>query len=128
MQEMMIKTAVEVLGVLLVTLIGVLGTWLTVQIGRKENLASIAAATDEAAKAAQRVVLELQQTTVEAMKAASQDGKLSQAEIQHLGSLLLSKALDQMSEPAIQVLAAAGKDVGAIIKSAGEAAVQEMKK
>lgn len=126
--EMMIETGLEVLGVLLITLIGVLGTWLTVKIGKREELAGIAAATDEATKAAQRTVLELQQTTVAQMKAASQDGKLSQAEINQLGALLLEKALAQMSDPAMKVLAAAGKDIGAIIQSAGEAAVLQLKK
>jgi len=127
MQEMIIKTAVEVMSVLLITLIGVMGTWLTVKIGKREELASIAAATNEAADTAKRVVEELQQTTVEAMKAASQDGKLSEEEIRQLGAMLLQKALDQMSVPAMQILAAAGKDISTIIQSAGQAAILAMK-
>lgn len=128
MHDMIIEFAADVLSVLLVTLIGVLGTWLTMKIGKKQELASIAAATNEATEAAQRTVLELQQTTVESMKAASEDGKLSEDEIKQLGAMLLEKALAQMSAPAMKVLTAAGKDISAIIQSAGEAMILAMKK
>ena len=128
MYEMFIEVAAEILFMLLVSLIGALGTWVLTKIGKWKELANIAAATDEATDAAQRVVLELQQTTVEAMKAASEDGKLTEAEIEHLGAMLLEKALAQMSEPAKKILAAAGKDVCAIIKSAGEAVILALKK
>lgn len=128
MVEMIIEMAAELAFLLLATLISVAGAWLTAKVVKRKELANIAAATDEATATAQRVVLELQQTTVEAMKAASEDGKLAEAEIEQLGALLLEKALAQMSEPAMKVLAAAGKDVGAIIKSAGEAMILAMKK
>ena len=127
MQEMIIKVLVDVATTLLLTLIGVAGTWLTMKIAKRQELASIAAATNEATSAAQRVVLELQQTVVEAMKAASEDGKLTAYDIEQLGAMLLETALAQMSVPAVQILAAAGKDVKAIIQSAGEAAVLAIK-
>ena len=128
MNELIIETSVQIVATLLLTLIGVLGTWLTLKISKREELASIAAATDEATRAAQNAVLALQQTTVEAMKAASEDGKLTEAEIEHLGALLLEKALAQISEPTKQLLAAAGKDITAIIQDAGEAMILAMKK
>ena len=128
MYEMFIEVAAGILFMLLVSLIGALGAWVLTKIGKRNELANIAEATGEAIDAAQRVVLELQQTTVEAMKAASEDGKLTGAEIEHLGALLLEKALAQMSEPAKKILAAAGKDVCAIIKSAGEAVILALKK
>ena len=128
MNELIIETIVQIAATLLLTLIGVLGTWLTLQISKRAELASIAAATDEATRAAQAAVLALQQTTVEAMKAASEDGKLTEAEIEHLGALLLEKALAQISEPTKQLLAAAGKDITAIIQDAGEAMILAMKK
>ena len=127
MYEMFIEVAAEILFMLLVSLIGALGTWVLTKIGKRKELANIAAATNEATDAAQRVVLALQQTTVEAMKAASEDGKLTEAEIEHLGALLLEKALAQMSEPAKKILEAAGKDLKEIIKSAGEAMVLSIK-
>ncbi|MBO5130161.1 MAG: hypothetical protein J6B95_07440 [Oscillospiraceae bacterium] len=128
MTEIIIANAVQIAATLMVTLIGVLGTWLTAKIAKRTELANISAATNEAVRAAQLTVLELQQTTVEAMKAASEDGKLTAAEIEHLGALLLEKALAQMSDPAKKLLTAAGVDLTAVIKGAGEAMVQQMKK
>lgn len=128
MYEIIMETVVQIVGTLLLTLIGVLGTWLTIKISKKAELASIAAATNEATKAAQTTVLELQQTTVEAMKAAHEDGKLTEDEIKNLSAMLLEKALDKMSEPAKALLVAAGVDISAIITGAGEAMIGAMKK
>ena len=127
MNEAIIEMIAQVVGTLLLMLIGVAGTWLTTKIAKRNELATIAAATEEATDAARRVVLELQQTIVESMKASCEDGKLSDSEIESLSSLLLNKAMAQMSEPAKNVLAAAGKDVSAIIQSAGEAMILAMK-
>lgn len=127
MSEVIMEVAAQAAGALLVAVISVAGAWLSAKIGRRQELASIAAATEEAAEAAKRVVLELQQTAVEGMKAARVDGKLSRAEVEQLGKLLLEKSLAQLSQPAKQVLEAAGKDVCAIIRSAGEAAVLAIK-
>lgn len=128
MNDLIIELVAKIVGTLLLVAIGVAGTWLTAQIGKRQELASIAAATDDATEAARRTVLELQQTVVDGMKSASADGKLSADEVERLGILLLEKALAQMSNPAKQVLAAAGKDVCAIIQSAGEAMILAMKK
>ena len=127
MENVIIETVVQIVATLLITLIGVLGTWLTAMIAKKHELANIAAATDEATKAAQTTVLELQQTTVDAMKAASEDGKLTQSEIEELGALLLQKALDKMSNSAKNVLTSAGVDITALIKGAGEALINRLK-
>ena len=128
MNEVIIELVAQIVGTFALMLIGVAGTWLTTKIAKRNELATIAAATAEATDAAQRVVLELQQTLVDGMKASCEDGKLSEAEIEHLGALLLNKAMAQMSEPAKNVLAAAGKDVSAIIQSAGEAMILAIKK
>lgn len=128
MYEIIMETVVQIVATLLLTLIGVLGTWLTVKISKKAELSSIAVATNEATRAAQTTVLELQQTTVEAMKAAHEDGKLTEDEIKNLSAMLLEKALDKMSEPAKALLMAAGVDISAIITGAGEAMIGAMKK
>ena len=128
MNEVIIEMVAQIVCTLILMLIGVAGTWLTSQIVKRNELANIAAATHEATEAAQRVVMELQQTMVEGMKASCEDGKLSDSEIEQLGALLLNKALAQMSEPAKNVLAAAGKDVSAIIQSAGEAMILAIKR
>ena len=128
MYELIIEVVAKIVGMILVTAIGVAGTWLTAKIAKRNELANIADATDEAVGAAQRVVQELQQTLVEGMKASCEDGKLSESEIEQLSALLLNKAMAQISEPAKNVLAAAGKDVSAIIQSAGEAMILAIKK
>lgn len=128
MNEIIIETIAQIAGTLLITLIGVLGTWLTAKLCKKAELSSIATATSEATKAAQTTVLELQQTVVEGMKAAHEDGKLTEGEIQELGALLLEKAMNKMSEPAKNLLTSAGVDISAIITGAGEAMITAMKK
>ena len=128
MNEVIIEMVAQIVGTFMLMLIGVAGTWLTAKIVKRNELATIAAATNEATETAQRVVLELQQTLVEGMKASCEDGRLSDSEIEQLGALLLNKAMAQLSEPAKNVLAAAGKDVSAIIQSAGEAMILAIKK
>ena len=127
MIEVIIENAVQIVATLLITLIGVLGAWLTAKIAKREDLQNICAATDEAVNAARQTVLELQQTTVEKLKEASADGKLSKDEINELGKLLVDGALAKMSDAAKGVLNAAGVDVTAIIKGAGEAMIANMK-
>ena len=128
MNDVIIEMVAQIVGTFMLMLIGVAGTWLTAKIAKRNELATIAAATNEATETAQRVVLELQQTLVEGMKASCEDGRLSDSEIEQLGALLLNKAMAQLSEPAKNVLAAAGKDVSAIIQSAGEAMILAIKK
>lgn len=127
MMEVLIENAVEIAATLLITLIGVLGTWLTAKIGKREELKTIAAATAEAISAAQQTVQELQQTTVDRLKAASADGKLTSAEVAELGDMLLSGAMAKMSDASKNVLTAAGVDISAIIRGAGEALIGQMK-
>ena len=126
MQDAIIKIIAEVLGTLLITLIGVLGAWLTAKIGKRVELSNINRAKDELIIAAQQTVLELQQTVVEGMKAAAADGKLTDDEIAGLSMTLLAKTKEKMSMPAIQLLESASVDVNALIRGAGEALIAQM--
>lgn len=126
MQDAIIEVITQVLATALITLIGVLGTWLTAKVLKRVELTNINKAKDELVEAAQRTVLELQQTVVEGMKAAAQDGKLSEDEITELSIMLLNKTKQQMSLPAIKLLEAAAVDVNALIRSAGEALIAEL--
>ena len=72
MYEIIMETVVQIVATLLLTLIGVLGTWLTIKISKKAELANIAAATNEATRAAQTTVLELQQMWTKAVQQAAQ--------------------------------------------------------
>lgn len=126
MQDAIIEVITQVLATVLITLIGVLGTWLTAKVLKRVELININKAKDELVEAAQRTVLELQQTVVEGMKAAAKDGKLSEEEITELSIMLLNKTKQQMSLPAIKLLEAAAVDVNALIRSAGEALIAEL--
>ena len=86
-----ITTGVKVVGSLLITLIGALGAWLTVKIGKYRQLQNINLAINEVVKAAKTTVGELQQTVVDGLKAKAVDGKLTKQEITELGVMLLKK-------------------------------------
>lgn len=127
MEGIIIESLVEVFAVFLMTLIGILGTWLTLKLGKKEELAAINAAQQEVISLAQLTVEELQQTTVEELKKAREDGKLTKAEIDMLRSLLLSGVKKKMSDPTANLLAAAAVDLNALIRGAGESWIAELK-
>ena len=76
MTNVIIETIVSILANLAVTLIGVAGAWLMAQIGKSQHLNTINAAIGELTAAAETTVLELQQTVVDDLKAASAWGKL----------------------------------------------------
>lgn len=128
MNAVIIETVVSILANLAVTLIGVFGAWLLLQLQKNGKLETVSSAISELTTAAEQTVLELQQTTVESLKAASTDGKLSQEEIRDLGQKLLKGTLEKMSDSGISVLKAANVDINALITGAGEAMITKMKK
>ena len=128
MDTVIIETVVSVVANLAVTLIGVLGAWLLMQISKSQKLSTINTAVDELTGAAEQTVLELQQTVVDDLKAASADGKLTKDEIEVLGKKLIDGALAKMSGSAMDVLKAANVDVNAIITGAGEALIARIKR
>lgn len=127
MENIIIETVVQIFAALLLMLISLLGTWLTAKLAKRTELANIAAATDEATRVAQQTVLELQQTVVDNLKAANADGKLTKEEIAELKELLLDGAMDKLSDTAKNMLTAAGVDISAVIRGAGEAFIRQMK-
>jgi len=127
MYTVIIETIVSVLANLAITLIGVAGAWLVTQIGKSQQLKTINAAVGELTNAAEQTVWELQQTTVDALKEASADGKLTEDAITNLGKLLLDGTLAKMSDSAMGVLKAANVDINAIVTGAGEALIARIK-
>ena len=117
----------EIIGTLLITLIGVLGAWLTTKIGKQKQLANIELAKNELIVAAQTTVGELQQTLVGDLKAAHSDGKLTQDEITALGKSLITMTKEKMSKPAFDLLAASAVDVNAMITGVGEDWISKLK-
>ena len=127
MEGIIIESVVQIVVTLVLTLIGALGTWLTLKIGKKEELKAINAAKDEVIAAANLTVLELQQTLVDGLKAGREDGKLTKEEIAALGQKLLDGTIDKMSAPAASLLASAAVDVTALIQGAGESWIAKLK-
>ena len=125
--DYIIEIGTQVAATLLITLIGVLGAWLTAQIGRSAKLKSINAAQQEVIAAAQITVGELQQTVVDGLKAASKDGKLTKDEVATLGAKLLRLTKQKISKPTYDLLTAAAVDVNALIKGAGESWISALK-
>ena len=126
MNEAIINLIAQVISTLIITLLGVLGTWLTMKLGQRVELSSINKAKDELIAAAQQTVMELQQTLVDELKEKSADGKLTEEEITELGFLLVDKTKEKMSLSAIGVLEAASVDITALIRGAGEALINQM--
>lgn len=130
MQEIinaLIDGGVQVAAALAVALIGVAGTWVTAQIGRVKKLQTVQIAVSEAKDAAMTTALELQQTVVEDLKAASADGKLSKEEIDGLRQKLLALSMEKLSDTSANILTAAGVDISALITGAAEALIAQWK-
>ena len=126
MNEAIINLIAQVISTIIITLLGVLGTWLTMKLGQRVELSNINKAKDELIAAAQQTVMELQQTLVDELKEKSADGKLSESEIEELGFMLIDKTKQKMSLSAIGLLEAASVDVNALIRGAGEALINQM--
>lgn len=127
MTEIIIANVAEIVTTLVVTLIGVAGTWLLSKIGKRQELASISTAMNEVILLAQQTVGELQQTVVSQLKAGREDGKLTEEEIAALGEMLLDRTIEKMSAPTAHLLNAATVDVSALIRGAGEDWIAKMK-
>lgn len=123
MQNALIEVGMAILTQLAITLISVAGAFLLSQIQKTEKLKTLSAAVDALTKAAETTVLELQQTVVDDLKAAAEDGKLTQDEISNLQQMLISKTTEKMSESTIEVLKAGGVDINGLIRGAGEALI-----
>ena len=135
MGQMFIQTAVEIVAEnvigwivsIVVILIGAFGVWALKKIGKREGLEGISIATDEVIKMATITIGELQQTIVNDLKANAADGKLTKEEIVMLGEKLVEKTLEKMSQPVYNLLNAAGTDIIALSKGAGEDWINSLK-
>lgn len=120
MTEILIENGVQIATTLILTLIGVFGAWLSAKLAKKTELENINAAQQEVIAMAKQTVGELQQTLVEELKAASADGKLTNAEVVSLGEKLYNKTQAKISAAAKSILQAANVDLGTLIRGAAE--------
>lgn len=121
------KTGLDVIEAACMMLLTVAGTAWAAKNKDKAYLQNINIAFDNVFKMAKITVGELKQTVVDGMKAAADDGKLSDEQIQELQGELLAKTLEKLDAPTKDVLAAAGADICAIIAGVGEDWVRELK-
>lgn len=128
MREVLIEVGTQIIFELLMLLVGVLFAYLGKLVAKSKRLEHIRMALGELEVVVQNVVGELQQTTVDAMKEASKDGKLTPDEIKHLGVLLVSRSLDRLSAPASETIVAAGIDIESMIHTIAEAWIAEIKR
>lgn len=120
MKDIFIQYAAETVFTLLGIALTYLFTWIGLKIGKRQELKNINAAKGEAEKAALQTVGELQQTVVSDLKLFAEDGKLTPDEIEDLGKSLVEITIKKMSQPAINLLEAAGVDLVAWIHGVGE--------
>ena len=127
MKDFLIEQAVGIAAYLLVTLIGLLGAWLSAKLAKKIELANIRAATDIVTSETITTVNELQQTTVEKLKAAHKDGKLTPEEIKELGDKLLEITEYKLADSVKGLLVAAKIDLENLIRSQAESYISGMR-
>ena len=122
----LVNVGLDILAKAAIAAIGLAGAWATAKIGQNNKLANIKAAIGQVTQAAQTTVGELQQTTVEAMKAAAADGKLTEDQIRTLKADLLRMTREKLAEPTVQLLEAAKLDINAMIQGAAEDLINRM--
>lgn len=125
--EQLMDYGMQVAATLLITLIGVLGTYLSLQLAKNTNLKNINDAQKELIRVAKITVEELQQTFVTTWKAANEDGKLTNQEIADLRRKLLDRTVEKLSAPAYTLLRAASVDVEGLILGVGESWIERIK-
>lgn len=127
MNEVILEALISIAVTLITTLLSVFGSWALAKLAKRQELKNINTATEEAIKAAQITVLELQQVLVEGLKASSKDGKLLPADVDMLNKKLISMTKEKMSDATVNLLVSAGVDIEALIRGAGEAMIARMK-
>ncbi|MEZ4508940.1 MAG: hypothetical protein R2912_06875 [Eubacteriales bacterium] len=125
--ELLLEYGLQVLSALLITLIGVLGTYLTLQLSKTNYLKNVNEAQKELIRSAKITVGELQQTVVNGLKEAHADGRLTSEEIAQLRAQLIEKTIEKLSAPAFALLSAACVDIEGLIIGAGESWIERMK-
>lgn len=116
----------EIAAFVVVTLIGIFGTWVLNKLKDRQGLENITIATEQVITATQSTVLELQQTLVNGWKRA-QGGKLTPEQVEELQESVLEITAAKLSEPALKLLEGAKIDVKTMIASVAEGYVLEIK-
>lgn len=124
--NMVLPYILDIIATLVIALIGVGGAYLAAKVGQNKKLANIGQAINQTILAAQLTVGELQQTVVDAAKAAAPNGKLTSGQIAALKRQLLTMTKEKLSNPVLQLLEASKTDVNALIQGAAEDLISQM--
>lgn len=127
MKDVLIEVGTQIMFDVLMLVASIVFAYLAKYLSKSEKLKHIALATEELEGIVVSIVGELQQTTVDGLKEASADGKLTRQEIEALGLTLVDKAKKQLSDPAAETLVAAGVDIESMIHSIAEACIASIK-
>jgi len=118
--DVLIDTVGRVLGALLLALIEVGGAWLLTKLAKHMETKNISAAVDEILRIAKMTVGDLQQTLVEGLKAAHEDGKLTEFEIKEIQTELMRRVKERMAPSTCNLITGAGIDLESLISGAAE--------
>ena len=122
-----IQYVAEIVAILVISAIGVFGSWLLNKMKQQKGLENIAMATEQVIQAAQVTVRELQQTLVGNWKEQQENGKLTAEQIVELKQKAIDITLKKLSELTLKLLESAKIDVEVMITSAAEAYIDELK-
>ena len=122
-----IQYVAEIVAILVISAIGVFGSWLLNKMKQQKGLENITMATEQVIQAAQVTVRELQQTLVDNWKEQQENGKLTAEQIAELKQKAIEITLKKLSEPTLKLLESAKIDVEVMITSAAEAYIDELK-
>lgn len=131
MQDVLIEVGVKLLFALIVATVEVLAYYV-MRLLNETKAGKEMRNTTEAMNAlfslVQITCAELQQTLVDNLKSAHEDGKLDRDDIAHIQDVLITKVDEKMSQQMFATLHAAGSDLEALILGMAEAWVQAQKK
>lgn len=127
MREAIIEVGTQILFEIFLLVLSIGFAYISKALAKTKKLEHVSLAMDEMREVVIAVVGELQQTAVEGLKAASEDGKLSKNDIEWLGKQLVDKVAKGLSTPSIDTLNAAGVDIESMIHSIAEACIASIK-
>ena len=110
--QVIVQYVAEILGLVIITLIGIFGAALLKKLNQNSKLSNLAKATAQVIAASQENVRRLQKTYVE---------------IVELKQKTIEITLEQLGQPVLDLLAAAKIDVEAMITNAAESYINQMK-
>lgn len=128
MREALIEVGTQILFEIFLLVLSIGFAYISKAISKTQKLEHVSLAMDEMQNVVITVVGELQQTAVEGLKAASDDGKLSKSDIEWLGKQLVDKVAKGLSNPTINILNSAEVDIESMIHSFAESWISEIKR